>query len=113
MVLGTIFGTFGGTIQSEKLGRRYSIMIDCCTNLVATFMLALASNFATVLVARFLQGYSIGSGRVAIPIYTRYHSIIMILGAFKSTYPRSTYLLHYSSILINLFLIPPKTPDIF
>ena len=72
MVLGTIFGSFGGSIQTSKLGRRRGIMIDCCTNLGAVSMLALAPNFSMVLAARFIQGYSVGSGRVAIPIYTRY-----------------------------------------
>ena len=72
MVLGTIFGSFGGSIQTSKLGRRHGIMIDCCTNLGAVSMLALAPNFGMVLAARFIQGYSVGSGRVAIPIYTRY-----------------------------------------
>ena len=100
MILGTIFGSFGGAIQTGKLGRRYSIMIDSCTFLVATLMLAFSPNFQLVLAARFFQGlfvclilslgtqsnfhcitsraldylfllgYAVGSGRVAIPIYT-------------------------------------------
>ena len=100
MILGTIFGSFGGAIQTGKLGRRYSIMIDSCTFLVATLMLAFSPNFQMVLAARFFQGlfvclilslgtqsnfhcitskaldylfllgYAVGSGRVAIPIYT-------------------------------------------
>ena len=76
MVLGTIFGSFGGSVQTSKLGRRRGIMIDCCTNLGAVSMLALAPNFGMVLAARFIQGYSVGSGRVAIPIYTRYVHIL-------------------------------------
>ena len=56
MILGTIFGSFGGAIQTGKLGRRYSIMIDSCTFLVATLMLAFSPNFQMVLAARFLQG---------------------------------------------------------
>ena len=70
MVLGNISGSFGGALQSGKLGRRCSIMIDSIIHLFAIFMLAFAPNFAMVLVARFLQGHSVGSGRVAITIYT-------------------------------------------
>ena len=105
MILGTIFGSFGGAIQTGKLGRRYSLMIDSCTFLVSTLMLAFSPNFQMVLAARFFQGlfdlefrysrmptweltkwfplhtskaldylfllgYAVGSGRVAIPIYT-------------------------------------------
>ena len=82
MVLGTIFGSFGGSIQTSKLGRRRGIMIDCCTNLGAVSMLALAPNFGMVLAARFIQGYSVGSGRVAIPIYTRYFEFKNIYNLF-------------------------------
>ena len=70
MVLGNIFGPFGGGIQSGKLGRRYSIMIDSTIYFGATLMLALATSFDMILVARCLQGYSVASGRVAITIYT-------------------------------------------
>ena len=56
MILGTIFGSFGGAIQTGKLGRRYSIMIDSCTFLIATIMLAFSPNFQMVLAARFFQG---------------------------------------------------------
>ena len=70
MILGTIFGCFGGAIQTGRLGRRYSIMIDSCTFLGATLMMAFSPNFEMVLAARFLKGYAIGSGRVAVPIYT-------------------------------------------
>ena len=70
MVLGNIFGSFGGAIQSGKLGSKYSIMTDSTVYLGATLILAFASNFSMVLAARFLQGYSVASGRVAITIYT-------------------------------------------
>ena len=70
MVLGNISGSFSGALQSGKLGRRYSIMIDSIIHMCAVFMLAFAPNFSMVLAARFLQGHSVGSGRVAITIYT-------------------------------------------
>ena len=99
MVLGTIFGSFGGSVQTSKLGRRRGIMVDCCTNLGAVSMLALAPNFGMVLAARFIQGYSVGSGRVAIPIYTRYFK-------FKNSKIQKLYNLFF--MLCNLFLASKK-----
>ena len=70
LVLGTIFGSLGGALQTGRFGRKYSIMIDSSTFLAATFMQSFAINFEMILVSRFIQGYALGSAKVVIPIYT-------------------------------------------
>ena len=70
MVLGSLTGSFCGGIQSERFGRKKSLLFDCFVYIVGTILVSLAPNFYVILIGRFIHGHSSASAAVAIPIYT-------------------------------------------
>ena len=57
MLLGMMFGSIGGSLQSGKFGRKHSIMIDAILFILSTIAMVFAPNLLVVLISRFLQGY--------------------------------------------------------
>ena len=55
MVLGSLSGSILGGFQSQKLGRKYSIMFDSLLFMTATIIFVLSYNLQMVLAARYLQ----------------------------------------------------------
>ena len=70
MVLGSLSGSILGGFQSEKLGRKHSIMIDSVLFMTATIIFVLSKNLNMVLAARYIQGHAVSSSAVAVPLYT-------------------------------------------
>ena len=76
MVLGSLSGSILGGFQSQKLGRKYSIMFDSALFMTATMIFVLSKNLDMVLAARYIQGHAVSSSAVAVPLYIRDHSNI-------------------------------------
>ena len=70
MVLGSLSGALCGGIQSGKIGRKKSLMVDSVIYILGTLCVALAPNFYVILLGRYIHGHSSASAMVAIPIYT-------------------------------------------
>ena len=70
MVLGSLTGSVLGGFQSQRLGRKLSIMLDSLVFIMATVVFVVASNLEMVLFARFMQGHAVSSSTVAVPLYT-------------------------------------------
>ena len=56
LVLGTLSGSILGGMQSQKVGRKYSIMFDSVLFITATIIFILAKDLNMVLIARYIQG---------------------------------------------------------
>ena len=69
MVLGSLSGSILGGFQSQKLGRKYSIMFDSLLFMTATIIFVLSYNLQMVLAARYIQGHAVSSSAVAVPLY--------------------------------------------
>ena len=65
-----MFGSTLGGLKSEILGRRKSILIDCISYVLITFVLSLASNFVGLLVSRFLLGFVSSSAMASLLMYS-------------------------------------------
>lgn len=70
VVMGMLTGSICGGYQSEKLGRRKSLMLDCLFFTIGVILSAAAPNFNTILVARWLVGHASASTKAVAPLYT-------------------------------------------
>ena len=68
--IGSLIGAILGALQSEKLGRRRSLIIDSFLYIIGTLLTAFSTNFEMILVGRFIQGFSTASAMVSAPLYT-------------------------------------------
>ena len=67
LIMGCMFGSTLGGMKSEIIGRRKSILVDCISYIIITFILSLASDFYALLVSRFLNlFYSISWHRLVV-----------------------------------------------
>ena len=71
MLVGSCTGAICGGIQSEKFGRRKSLLFDCFIYFVGTILSTVAPNFNILLVARVILGHSVASAMTTTPVYTR------------------------------------------
>ena len=71
MLVGSCTGAICGGIQSEKFGRRKSLLLDCFIYIVGTILFTVAPNFYVLLVARVILGHSVASAMTTTPVYTR------------------------------------------
>ena len=70
LIIGCMFGSTLGGCKSEILGRKRSILIDCISYMIITFVLSLASNFYVLLAARLLLGFVSSSAMVSLLMYS-------------------------------------------
>jgi sugar porter (SP) family MFS transporter len=68
-LLGTIFGALTGSIPSDKLGRKTTLVIIATLYLIASIGTALAGNWYLFLLFRFLGGIGVGASSVTAPVY--------------------------------------------
>ena len=68
--MGMLTGSICGGYQSEKLGRKKSLMLDCIFFTIGMILSAAAPNFNTILVARWLVGHASASTKAVAPLYT-------------------------------------------
>lgn len=70
MIAGSCTGAICGGWQSEKFGRRKSLLFDCFVFILSTLACAMAPNFYILLIARVIQGHSMASQFTTSPVYT-------------------------------------------
>ncbi len=68
-LVGTILGALLGSYPSEKLGRRYTLILIAILYFLSSIGTALATNWGVFLVFRFLGGIGVGASSVTAPIY--------------------------------------------
>lgn len=68
-LIGTILGSLLGSIPSERLGRRNTLILIAVLYLFSSLGTALATNWSVFLVFRFLGGIGVGASSVTAPIY--------------------------------------------
>lgn len=68
-LVGTILGALLGSYPSEKLGRRYTLILIAILYLLSSIGTAMATNWGVFLVFRFLGGIGVGASSVTSPIY--------------------------------------------
>jgi predicted MFS family arabinose efflux permease len=56
LVLGSLSGSILGGLQSQKMGRKHSIMFDSVLFISATIIFILAKDLNMVLIGRYIQG---------------------------------------------------------
>lgn len=68
-LIGTILGSLVGSIPSERLGRRSTLILIATLYLFSSLGTALATNWWVFLTFRFLGGIGVGASSVTAPIY--------------------------------------------
>ena len=69
-VIGAFIGSLGGGLQSEYLGRKYSIIINNVVVLIGLLCLRFSNSLPLLLIGRILTGYSNGANRSCLGPYT-------------------------------------------
>jgi sugar porter (SP) family MFS transporter len=68
-LIGTILGSLIGSIPSDRLGRRSTLMIIAAVYLFSSLGTAFATNWYIFLLFRFLGGLGVGASSVTAPVY--------------------------------------------
>jgi sugar porter (SP) family MFS transporter len=68
-LIGTVFGSLLGSIPSDKLGRKNTLLIVAIFYLVSSLGTALATDWTVFLVFRLIGGLGVGISSVTAPIY--------------------------------------------
>ncbi|KAA2240375.1 sugar porter family MFS transporter [Chitinophaga agrisoli] len=68
-LIGTVFGALGGSIPSDRLGRKTTLLLVALVYLVSAAGTAMASNWYFFLVCRFIGGLGVGASSVTAPVY--------------------------------------------
>ncbi len=68
-LIGTIFGALLGSIPSDRLGRKTTLIIIASLYLLSSLGTALAGNWYLFLIFRFLGGIGVGASSVTAPVY--------------------------------------------
>lgn len=68
-LIGTILGSLLGSIPSERLGRRSTLILIAALYLLSSLGTALATNWWVFLLFRFMGGVGVGASSVTAPIY--------------------------------------------
>lgn len=68
-LIGTIAGSLTGSIPSDKLGRKTTLIIIAALYLFSAIGTALAGNWYLFLIFRFLGGIGVGASSVTAPVY--------------------------------------------
>lgn len=68
-LIGTILGALLGSIPSDRLGRKTTLLIIAAIYLVASIGTALATHWYVFLLFRFMGGIGVGASSVTAPVY--------------------------------------------
>lgn len=68
-LIGTIFGSLLGSIPSDRLGRKKTLLLIAAIYLVSSIGTALATNWYLFLLFRFIGGLGVGASSVTAPVY--------------------------------------------
>ncbi|XP_041013341.1 polyol transporter 5-like isoform X1 [Juglans microcarpa x Juglans regia] len=65
-----LIGSFAAGRTSDWIGRRYTIMVAQVIFFVGAILMGLATNYAFLMVGRFVVGVAVGFGLMVAPVYT-------------------------------------------
>ncbi|PSL23307.1 sugar porter family MFS transporter [Chitinophaga ginsengisoli] len=68
-LIGTVFGALGGSIPSDRLGRKSTLVLVAAVYLFSAIGTAMATNWYLFLLCRFIGGLGVGASSVTAPIY--------------------------------------------
>ncbi|MET7000382.1 sugar porter family MFS transporter [Chitinophaga defluvii] len=68
-LIGTVFGALGGSIPSDRLGRKATLILVALVFLLSAAGTALATNWYFFLLCRFVGGLGVGASSVTAPVY--------------------------------------------
>jgi SP family arabinose:H+ symporter-like MFS transporter len=68
-LIGTVFGALGGSLPSDRLGRKSTLILVAIIFLLSALGTALATNWYFFLLCRFVGGLGVGASSVTAPIY--------------------------------------------
>jgi sugar porter (SP) family MFS transporter len=68
-LIGTIIGALTGSIPSDRLGRKKTLILIACTYLVASLGSGFSINWYSFLIFRFIGGIGVGASSVTAPVY--------------------------------------------
>src|SRR5438105_952440 len=68
-LIGTIMGALLGSIPSDRLGRKKTLIIIAVVYLLASLGTALATDWYVFLFFRFIGGWGVGASSVTAPVY--------------------------------------------
>ncbi|OCK73907.1 general substrate transporter [Lepidopterella palustris CBS 459.81] len=66
---GAVFGALMGGFTMDRLGRKYTIQIGACINLLGACLQCGARNLGMILVGRIFAGWAIGVMSMSVPVY--------------------------------------------
>ncbi|MCH5215304.1 MAG: sugar porter family MFS transporter [Muribaculaceae bacterium] len=91
-ILGSILGALCGGTVSERIGRKFSMMLAAFLFLISSLWCAVCSNFHELIVARVIGGFGIGLASVVCPCYiselavAKYRGTLVALYQFAITF---------------------------
>jgi SP family arabinose:H+ symporter-like MFS transporter len=68
-LIGTVIGALGGSIPSDKLGRKTTLIIVAVIYLLSAIGTGMATNWYFFLACRFIGGLGVGASSVTAPVY--------------------------------------------
>ena len=68
-LIGTVLGALSGSMPSDKLGRRATLLLVAIVYLVSAVGTAMATNWYLFLLCRFVGGLGVGASSVTAPVY--------------------------------------------
>lgn len=68
-LIGTVFGALGGSIPSDRLGRKSTLVLVAAIYLLSAIGTAMATDWYLFLLCRFIGGLGVGASSVTAPVY--------------------------------------------
>lgn len=68
-LIGTVFGALGGSMPSDRLGRKSTLLLVAAIYLFSAIGTALATDWYLFLLCRFIGGLGVGASSVTAPVY--------------------------------------------
>ncbi|MVT11186.1 sugar porter family MFS transporter [Chitinophaga tropicalis] len=68
-LIGTVLGALGGSLPSDRLGRKATLVLVALVYLFSAAGTALATNWYAFLLCRFIGGLGVGASSVTAPVY--------------------------------------------
>lgn len=65
-----LFGSFAAGRTSDKIGRRYTVVLAGAIFFVGAILMGFATNYAFLMVGRFVAGIGVGYALMIAPVYT-------------------------------------------
>ena len=106
-LIGTVIGSISGSKPSDYFGRKKTLYFVAVAYLIASLGTALASNWPTFLIFRFLGGLGVGISSVTAPIYisevSPAHKRGKLVGLFQFNIVLGILISYLSNYLISQF----------